>query len=357
MIEVPMKMASYIGMLFVVAQVSAAQTPLQPEEAPAGVKFLATAATWEELAAPFRANLSWRDQDGAQLFVRIEDSPTLGEPEFHLNSAYYVRQNARSFWAFLDPSSGEGRDAQDSVREFMVLHHVLEVVHLVPPGHLVGAHRSSASVLARRDDGAIVYKLVYASHGGKYPQMRGYLLFRSPAGDWQLAMNDSDGRLADHSGRFGREAISDSTDIQIVWTPNGPAPFRADLETITWHSPGGEYGFPEYSTSQEGALEGAFPLRLQLSARLFYLPDGDYTIRKLADTLLTYHSDWIDEDWVASPENARRQVEALWIQAIQRLNPGIDADALLTPDRQIELPDESPTGRAILDQLRERVKK
>jgi hypothetical protein len=96
---------------------------------------------------------------------------------------------------------------------------------------------------------------------------------------------------------------------------------------------------------------------LQLSARLFYLPDGDYTIRKLADTLLTYHSDWINEDWVASPENAKRQVEALWIQAIQRLNPGIDADALLTPDRQIELPDESATGRAIFEQLRDRLKK
>jgi hypothetical protein len=62
-------MAIHIGMLFIVAQVSAAQTPLQPEEAPAGVRFLATAATSEELAGPFRATLSWRDADGAQFHV------------------------------------------------------------------------------------------------------------------------------------------------------------------------------------------------------------------------------------------------------------------------------------------------
>jgi hypothetical protein len=69
----------------------------QPEDAPSGVRFPDTAATPEALAALFRANFAWRDPDGAQLYVRIDSSARPSGPSFHLNRAYHVRQNERSF--------------------------------------------------------------------------------------------------------------------------------------------------------------------------------------------------------------------------------------------------------------------
>jgi hypothetical protein len=74
-------------------------------------------------------------------------------------------------------------------------------------------------------------------------------------------------------------------------------------------------------------------------------------------TCAVAHSAWVASDWIASPEDAKRQVEALWIQAIQRLNPGVGADEVLTRDRRIEVPEKHGAGRAILDELKDRLKK
>jgi hypothetical protein len=63
-----------------------------------------------------------------------------------------------------------------------------------------------------------------------------------------------------------------------------------------------------------------------------------------------------DTDWGSAGGNGPGH-EGLWIQATQRLNPGIGTDDTLTRDRRIELPVEGHTSRAILDELMDRVKK
>jgi hypothetical protein len=94
---------------------------------------------------------------------------------------------------------------------------------------------------------------------------------------------------------------------------------------------------------------------MQTSDQIIYQPDSAYTIRSLAGTLMRYHSAWLAADWVASPQDARSQVEARWIEAIRRLNPGVGADEVLSRDRPIQLPNESETGRAILAELKDRL--
>ena len=339
------------------APTGAQMQPAHPENAPPGLTFIDTAATPEELATRYRASIAWRDLDGAQLFLRIDTASQPSEPSFHLNRAYYLRQNGKLFWAFLNASSMDTMDFQDPGVQFMLQHHVASVVH--PGDHIGDGNRSSASLLAR-SDGASVYKIVYASIGGPrahQEMMRSYLLYRSPTGAWQLATHDIAEQLGEGSSKIGWHGIGLNTELEIAWTPSGSAPFRADVRALTHHYEGREGTIPPYSTIREGVLSGAFPLQLQMSDRIYYLPDSAYTLRRLAGVLVTYHSGWIDSDWVASPSDARLQAEALWIQAIQRLNPGVGPDEVLARDRRIELPEQSAMGREVFDALKDRVKK
>jgi hypothetical protein len=59
---------------------------------------------------------------------------------------------------------------------------------------------------------------------------------------------------------------------------------------------------------------------------------------------------------IASPTDARRQVEGAWIAATQQLNPGIGADDILPRTSRIEIPHQYSTARAISADLMDRLR-
>jgi hypothetical protein len=68
--------------------------------------------------------------------------------------------------------------------------------------------------------------------------------------------------------------------------------------------------------------------------------------------MTAYQSEWVNAGWVTSPEEARRQVESLWVEALQRANPGIGADQTILPNMRFIIPNDA--SRAIFDQLANR---
>jgi hypothetical protein len=211
--------------------------------------------------------------------------------------------------------------------------------------------------LDRDKDGSIVLKLVYASNSGEranQEEVRTYLLYKSSSGTWQLATHDLSNVLGGGNSRNGWIAIYETQQLHINFTPGGPAPFRVDVKNFKSLSPGNscDVCIPDFTTFREGVLTGGFPLQLQMANQDILSLSGPESLQHLAQTMTAYQSEWVNAGWVTSPEEARRQVESLWVEALQRANPGIGADQDILPNMRFIIPNDA--SRAIFDQLANR---
>jgi hypothetical protein len=319
----------------------AQETEGQIEEAPRDVKFRDSSSTLQELEARAKATLVTPPSPGSgPVFIWIADSSTARDPaSIKLNRAYHVRQEGKTFWGFIDVTESP---PPQPINDFIQQRHVEEGVAF-PTDHHDGNH-SSVELLDRARDGASVYKIVYVSAGGSRPHQEIiaiFLLYRSPQGAWALASNDLGDALREGASRLGWEAISETQQMRIEWTPGGEAPFRVLLETQTYHSAGfsgnfepGGPGIPDYATARERKLGGPLPLQLQMSGQTLFVSQRDYTLRDVARIMTLYRNR------SATTDEARLRADSDNLAVLQPLNPGVGADERITKDRRIAVPNE-----------------
>ncbi|MFI5379995.1 MAG: hypothetical protein ACHRHE_11915, partial [Tepidisphaerales bacterium] len=281
--------------------------------------------------------------------------PSPRQWHFTVDRAYLLHGSGRDFWGFLDPSNEEHLDFQSPVRQFLRLRHSREGVEIPSMGDGDGNH-SLAKLLARRDDGSAVFKIVYASRGGERPgqeDMRTFLLYRSPNGRWQLAATDIGHEGGTPHTRMG---LNISRDMRVDWgTGRGAAPFTVHIsESYSYWVSGDDIRQADYdyTTQRDGVLEGAFPMQLKMSPGQYAISDGSETLKSLAGRLSSYHSNWVKfAESVPTKEEAKRQVDAWWLEALMRANPGIQADAPVAKGGHIAVPDVGATANEVSEQF------
>lgn len=329
----------------VVAQTPASSTapevrwlPTPPE-----VAFRIHAESPELLVRAAEPDLRWVDsgRDPALILLWL----TRGEEEIEwvvtMDRAYPVEHDGKRIWALLD-EPGPDTSSEQLRSGFFALKHMREVIE--SPTRRRDGNQSFVEVISQRADGAAVLWVVYCSTSGLRPHqetIRSYLLFVSPDGKPHLASTN-----LGHVGSFppAWDGLHRSLQFQVVWREQkAPTPFHVEVEEWNTRFPATQSDLPSYSTCRSARLEGPFPMTPQPDKQQYLAGEGTWTLRQLAETLAVYHSTGLKN---------RATVNALWLEALQRRNAGIDADDPVNKAQRIVVPEESATSRAINDAAR-----
>ena len=338
-----------------------AEPRVAAEEVPEGVGLLHVSATYEELLEKAKPDLAWIDDPGpnaARLLLWVKGSwakPDEYRGTFTMARAYRFARSGKPFWALLGAARdwparrGSYAEIPPSVLDFSVQKCVREELVCPIPYHPDGTH-NFVELLARNDEGAAVFKIVYCSLGTSQPHnedVRVYLVYMAPDGALRLAASG----LPEESGRSlgGSTGVNYACDMRVVWTPESrEAPFRVELRTRAYW-----YVVTAYEACRDGTLSGAFPLKLRLGEERYVEGDGKLTLNALADRLIGVHSEWIanwiHEGW-AKPED-KELVTSQWRSELQRLNPGLNPATAIPQGQRIVIPETSGFGDRVYDRV------
>jgi hypothetical protein len=137
----------------------------EPEEAPQGIRYLATADSLEKLAAQSHPDLAWQERDGAWTFIWI-DRDDRGTPRiFTADCAHYLIQSGRTCWAFVDPTIAGPVSPESPVVEFLTVRLCRQ--RIAVPTELHDANQSLVQLVSTGRDGSEVYKVVYAQQAAR----------------------------------------------------------------------------------------------------------------------------------------------------------------------------------------------
>jgi len=312
---------------------------LRTAEPPDEVGFLHVSDSYEELLAAVRPDLSWRDPDHLPMFLWMKP---LAKDRWSIvmDRAYRFRRDGKVRWGLLDFSARDGwsRQTPRNRENKFYRQKLFAREEINYPSEHHDPNHSFAELLARRDDGAAVFKIVYCSStdGGHIHQedVRTYLVSWSPDGVPLLAANE----LTFEAGRkSGWTGTNHSCDIKVVWTPGKAVPFRARLrEKRFWWAERGE--LPFYDEFRDGTLSGPFPMRLRMSDERYALGDGKTSLDALVETMIGYHfiQSSASSSW-ATPEDVA-EGRSLWRAKLRRLNPGREPGEPVAKGERIALP-------------------
>lgn len=297
------------------------------EEAPAGVAFLDTAPTIEELMAKTKADLAWEDPDGARLFMWIKPAEKKNTWTITMNRAYQVRQSGKVFWGFVDPANLEKYENGSPEKVFMFSRHIRDTI-LCPTQDHHDYDYSSAEVLTPGNGGKAVLKIIYCSPGGWSPgqeDIRVYLVYATSDGHVQLATQN-----IGHEGSYTHtyeEGNSDRYDMKVIWhKPNDINPFHLEVVYCyqTWFL--GESEFDNFEVCQDGMIKGDFPMRIIFSNPKYFVGDGKLTLENLAKSM---------------SKHSYIEVKPLYLEELKKLNPGLSAKKAIPKGKRVIVPEFS----------------
>lgn len=306
--------------------------PPKPEDAPPGVHFLATAQSLGDLIKQVKPDLHWNDPSYGPILLWLK-RPHDGKPwQAAFDCAYHVRQNGRVFWALLDSNSTNGLKFENPVRQFFVLKFVRDTF-AIPTKDIPDGNSSHGEILAKRDDGAALLKLVYCSLSGPRALQEGLitsLIYAPPHGKLQLACADAgedDNTLND---------VNFWTDMHVIW--NGPhAATPLHLKVTQYED---DYDMIEDDSRQQqldleicrdGVLDGPFPMKLKYAQKRYVLIDTPITPKAVVSLLMFYFD-------LYTPAQ-RQKVRKRWIEAIKTRNPRTPMDKPLAKGAHLFIPD------------------
>lgn len=324
------------------------------EDAPPGMTFLATANSLDELAAQAAPDLRWQESDGHWIFLWIDRTHTPDEWSFTLDDAHSIRQSGRTFWAFLDPNAANGRPFDSPEEQFMLQKFCRDRASASTQLH--DGNQTTVALLARREDGSAVFKIVYCSTGGEraaQEETRAFVIYIPPGGKPILAARDLGSEGDWNMGWIGYGVGSDAT---VVWHNHGQAtPFHITLrksENVYARFEGNGTLHP-YDLYRDGLLQGPFPCRPTWEKTQYALGDGKQSLNDLAQVLAPYWCDFLRAAaWVSDAD--RRDAMGMLIAKLREANPGRAVDQAIEAGAHVIVPDETATTDAIVKAIRSR---
>jgi hypothetical protein len=276
------------------------------------MKFLDRDPSLEQLARRSGADLAWCDEDGAAMFLWVLEQPGRDNWTLTMDRAYWIEQDSKMFWGFLDRSSGVELEAPNPIRQFMTRKFMRQTFNC-PTVILHDGDNTVGEVLDARRDARAVLKVVYVSSAGRLPQQeesRTYVFYRDLEGHYQLAAGN-----VGHEGAYasGAGIQGDFWNMRVIWNaPGEAAPFHVAVKRGYWavRSYNAPRAIPEFTLWQDGVLTGPFPMKLSMSSARYFEGDGETSLERLAGMM----------------ENTPEEVH-LRLESLQRLNPGLAVGA------------------------------
>jgi hypothetical protein len=318
------------------------------------MKFLATANSLDELAAQAAPDLRWQESDGEQIFLWVDRTGTPEEWSFTLDDAHSIRQSGRTFWAFLDSDAANGRAFDSPEEQFMLQKFCRDRASASTRLH--DGNQTTVQLLARRDDGAAVFKIVYCSTGGEraeQEQTRTFVIYIPPGGKPILAARDLGSEGGWNMGWIGYGVGNDAT---VVWHEHGHAtPFHIKLrqsESVYARLEGNDAPNP-YDLYRDGLLQGPFPFRPTWEKTQYALGDGKQSLNDFAHLLAPYWCDFLSGAAWASDADRRDAIEMLR-EKLHDANPSRPIDQAIEVGAHVIVPDETATTNAIVKAIQGR---
>lgn len=318
-------------------QIAPAQTP-KPEDAPPDAKFLKTSPTLEGLTLDQPADLTWRGERGEAFFLWVTPPDAAGKRVFTFNRAYFVRQNGRTFWAFLDNSNFNTAEWNSPLNRFLIMKH-FRATAAMPTLDYPDGPVDKAELISSAEDGRTLVRVTYPSSMGDFLghiELPSWLVYLPTSGSPQLASMDMG---ADYHSRNGWIQTLPERTFDVAWhEPTNPIPFHLRVRQRTLISD--SWGETEsYITCIDSTWTGPLPLgSVRDSLPQYAIADGKMSLTSFAFTLARYHSSSDDE-----------LTQRLWVELLARENPSLEAETMLEKDVHIRVPDM----RAAAGQIRE----
>jgi hypothetical protein len=340
----------------------------QPEELPRGVRLLRDDRSRElrgdtlgELKQRAKPDLSWTEPDPlgeTPVFVWITQSPDRQRVSFTFDVPHRVKRNGETFWALLDATSRDTENWGSEISDFFVLQFVRERIDF-PQDPVGDVNQSHVRLLAENERGGRVFEIVYCSTVGyraNWEGMKTYLIYASPDGKYFQASEDMG-----HQGNSpykGVMGIWSSLEFKVKWQRDGAAePFEIEVRGRAVYSANLEEG-PDYYCVREGTLSGPLPMRPQWQPHHFAQSDGTLSLRKLADTLTFFFSDWHDSYWIEPAERPRvkEEITRAWLDELRRINRDVGPDDVLPKGRRVTaVENEYRFNDALFERVRARM--